>query len=125
MVGLEEDNLRQQILIFLKDFKELMGQGHYYVKEHLKNIHSLRDLGLTTRLRDEIILSVSLQDYSSGPHLDMLKPGDYWVFGKVLDGVEIYIKLKIVTYNDGNDRAICISFHPSEHPLKYPFRPAK
>jgi hypothetical protein len=39
-----------------------------------------------------------------------------------LDVIEIYIKLKIVSYNNGNERAVCFSFHPSEHPLKYPFR---
>jgi hypothetical protein len=39
MEGLSEDELRGQVLSFLKDFKELMGQGHYYVKEHFKNIH--------------------------------------------------------------------------------------
>jgi len=122
MEGLSEDELRGQVLSFLKDFKELMGQGHYYVKEHFKNIQTLMDLGLTTRLRDEFILSIALEDYSSGPNPDELNPGYFWVFGKGLDSTEIYIKLKIVIYNNGNEQAVCISFHPLEHPLKYPFR---
>jgi hypothetical protein len=117
-----EDELKRHILNFLKDFKELMGQGHYIVKGHYKNIQTLKDLGITARLRDELILSISLGDYSSGPNPDELNPGHFWVFGKVLDNTEIYIKLKIITYSTGNDRAVCISFHPSEYPLKYPFR---
>lgn len=122
MEDVTEEELRRQILIFLKDFKELMGQGHYFIKNHYKNVQALRDLGINARLRDETILSVAIEDYSSGPNPDEYHPGFYWVFGKNLDVVEIYIKLKIVTYNNGDERAICISFHPSEHPLKYPFR---
>jgi hypothetical protein len=125
MAGLNENELRSHILNFLMDFKELMGQGRYFVKGHLKNIQTLKNLGITARIRDEFIYSIALEDYSSGPNTDALNPGDYWVFGKDLDGVEIYIKLKIVTYNTGNEKAICISFHPSESPLKYPFRPGK
>ena len=123
MEGFSEEELRRQILNFLKDFKELMGQGHgyYLVKEHQKNVQALRDLGITARIRDEIILSVAMEDYSSGPNPDEYHPGDYWIFGKNIDAVEIYIKLKIVTYNNGNERAVCYSFHPSEHPLNYPF----
>lgn len=122
MKGFSEEELRFHILNFLKDFKELMGQGHYYVKEHHKNIQALRDLGINARLRDELILSVAMDDYSSGPNPDEYHPGYYWVFGKNLDNVEIYIKLKIVSLNNGNEKAVCLSFHPSEHPLKYPFR---
>ncbi|MEL7636880.1 MAG: hypothetical protein AAGU03_03885 [Anaerolineaceae bacterium] len=122
MEGFSEGELRRQILNLLKDFKELMGQGHYYVKEHHKNIQALRDLGINARLRDELILSIAMDDYSSGPNPDEYHPGYFWVFGKNLDAVEIYIKLKIVSYYGGNERAVCLSFHPSEHPLKHPFR---
>jgi len=122
MEGFSEEELRRQMHNFLKDFKELMGQGHYFVKEHHKNMLALVDLGITARLRDEIILSVAMEDYSSGPNPDEYQPGYYWIFGKNLDAVEIYIKLKIGSYNNGNERAVCFSFHSSEHPLKYPFR---
>jgi hypothetical protein len=117
-----EAELRRHILIFLKDFKELMGQGRYFVKDHHKNIQTLKDLDITTRIRDNLILSTALNDYSSGPNPDEYQPGDYWVFGKDLNGVEIYIKLKIVTRHNGDEKAVCISFHPSEHPLRYPLR---
>ncbi|MDO9086153.1 MAG: hypothetical protein Q7U53_08100 [Anaerolineaceae bacterium] len=117
-----EEELRRQILNFLKDFKELMGQGSYYVKGHLKNLNTLIELGITSRQRDELILSVALENYSSGPIQDVMHPGNYWVFGKKVNTKEIYIKLKIITFNNGTERAVCISFHPSEYPLKYPLR---
>jgi len=117
-----DPELRRQIIDFLKDFKELMGQGCYYVKNHLKNLEALGDLGINLRQRDEAILSLSLEDYSSGPTPDEYKPGFYWVFGKWLGEVEVYIKLKLVTFNHRNERAVCISFHRSEWALNYPLK---
>jgi len=122
MESFSEEELWRYILSFLMDFRELMGQGRYFVKGHHKNIQSLIDLGINARIRDEIILSVALEDYFSGPNPDDYHPGYYWVFGKYLGAIEIYIKLKIVSYDNGNEKAICISFHPTELPLKYPFR---
>lgn len=117
-----KEGLHHYILPFLNEFKALMERGHYFVKCHHKNIQALINLGINSRLRDEIILSLTLKDYSSGPIKDEYKPGNLWVFGKNLESTEIYIKLKIVTDEQGNDQAVCYSFHPSEHPLRYPFR---
>ncbi len=122
MEGLSDDELTNQIRDFLSDFKELMGVGCYYVKDHFKNLQTLIELGLTKRQRDEIILAISLADYASGPNPDQYTPGYYWVFGKEMNGTEIYIKLKLVTFKNGNEKAVCISFHPSEFPMNYPFR---
>ena len=120
MANLSQDELRLQINYFLKDFKELVYQGQYSVKGHLKNIEALSQLGLTSRQRDECILSLSLSDYCQGPVTDTMHAGHYWVFGKFINNIEIYIKLKVITYNNGNETAVCISFHPSESPLSYP-----
>ena len=122
MEGMTDDELHGHILAFLKDFKELMGQGHYMVMNHYKNIQTLNDLGITARIRDGFILSLSLGHYCCGPCPDELRPGHYWVFGKNLGEIEIYIKLKIVTFPNGNERGVCISFHPSEYPLNFPFQ---
>jgi hypothetical protein len=121
----QSEELKSQIKRFLFEFKQLMYQGPetYYVKNHLKNIQTLADLGITVRERDNIIRSLELCDYSSGPVIDENHPEScYWVFGKDISSVEIYIKLKIYTNKFGDDKAICISFHPSEYPMKYPFR---
>lgn len=117
-----EAELRHQVLFFLNEFKDLIGQGRYYIKDHLKNREALITLGITGRIRDEIIQSMAVDDYSSGPTADILHPGHYWAFGKCVNSIEIYIKLKIVTQSSGDEKAICLSFHPSEHPLRYPFR---
>jgi len=123
MTGLSEDELRWQIDNFLKDFKALMAEGAFYFKHHLKTLMTLKDLEITEQQAQEAIKSLTLADFSRGPLPDQLHPGEYWEFGKDLAGGEIYIKLKIVTRPNGNEKAVCISFHPSEHPMKYRFRP--
>jgi len=42
-----------------------------------------------------------------------------WVFGKMVRGTEVYIKITMGTFNNS---VICISFHLAEHPLKYPLK---
>jgi len=122
MGEMSEDELRLLILDFLRDFKELMGAGAYLVKDHLKNLQTLKYLRITTRMRDDIILSIRLEDYSAGPKTDQLHSGEYWEFGKEMDGEEIYIKLKIIPFSHGNEKALCLSFHIAERPLNYRFR---
>ena len=81
--------------------------------DRVKNRELLVDFGLTKKQREEIILGLSVLDYSSGPTRDEYKPGQYWVFGKYVEGIEIYIKLKIAG-PPGDEYPICFSFHKSE-----------
>jgi len=113
-----------EVIRFLRDFKALMQEGRYSIKKHYKNLQTLIDLGITYRMRDETLLALKVCDYSSGPNNDEYGKADYWIFGKVIDNVEIYIKLQIFTYSDGNERAVCISFHTAEYALGYPFKTA-
>lgn len=116
-----KDELRKFVRQFLDEFKVLIYGNKLSITDRLKNRDALLELGFTDKQRKEIILSLSVLDYSSGPIKDNLKAGIYWIFGKKIDGVEVYIKLKIVEYDD-EDYAVCFSFHKSESPLKYPFK---
>ena len=113
--------LENYVRQFLYEFKSLILEKKLIVKGHVKNMESLFELGLTTKQREEIILALSVLDYCAGPIKDELKAGHMWVFGKYIEGVEIYIKLKIAG-PPGNEHPICISFHKSEYPLNYPFK---
>lgn len=115
------EDLRILIRGFLKDFKGSMAENKYEVKgNHKKNLDTLIQLGITTLQRDDIIRQLIVEDYCSGPSEDEYKPKDsLWVFGKVIEENEIYIKLKI---DLEHDKAICISFHISEFPMKYPLK---
>ena len=116
-----ENELLKCVRQFLSEFKDVIYANGLRIIERLKNKDALLELGLTSNQRKEIILSLSVLDYNSGPIKDIYKSGDFWVFGKTIDGAEIYIKLKIVEQDD-EDYAICLSFHKSEHPLRYPLK---
>lgn len=120
MAEISEDELRKFVRQFLEEFKALIYEKGLQVQNRQINKQHLLELGLTAKQREEIVLSLSVLDYSSGPIKDEYKPGDYWVFGKHVDGVEVYIKLKIAGYR-GTEHAVCFSFHKSAHPLSYPF----
>lgn len=115
------EDLRILIRGFLKDFKGSMAENKYEVKgNHKKNLDTLIQLGITTIQRDDVIRQLKVEDYCSGPFEDEYKPKDsLWVFGKTIDEHEIYIKLKI---DLNRNQAICLSFHISEYPMRYPFK---
>lgn len=112
----------RDVINFLKDFKVLIQEGRYVIKRHYKNRQTLTDLGITEKLRVETLLALKANDYSSGPNSDEYGKADYWIFGKEISNVEIYIKLQIITYSNGNEQAVCISFHTAEGSLIYPFK---
>jgi hypothetical protein len=116
-----EAELERYVRQFLYEFKALILERGLFMKDRVKNKESLVDLGLTKKQREEIILDLSVLDYSAGPIKDELKAGDMWVFGKHIEGVEIYIKLKLAG-PPGNEYPICLSFHKSERQLNYPFK---
>jgi len=120
MAEISEDELGKFVRQFLEEFKALMYEKGLLVQDRQINKQHLLELGLTAKQREEIVLSLSVLDYSSGPIKDEYKPGDYWVFGKHIDSTEVYIKLKIAGH-PGTEHAVCFSFHKSEYPLSYPY----
>ena len=82
---------------------------------------TLVQLGLTKANLEEILLRLSVMDYCQGPEPDRDRPGNLWIFGREIEGHEVYIKLK-VTQAGGGQIAKCISFHIARHPLEYPHR---
>jgi len=67
------------------------------------------------------ILALSVMDYCSGPMKDPEMGGDVWVFGRNIEGKEIYIKLKLI--GDHRDQGVAVlSFHPAERTLAYYFK---
>jgi len=77
-------------------------------------------LGITAKIRKEEILSLSVENYHQGPEPDRDKPGEIWIFGKKVNDKEVYIKLKIAQV-DGVKIAKCLSFHPNEFSMSYPY----
>ena len=69
----------------------------------------------------ETMLGLSVEDYCAGPCKDKDQPGDVWIFGKIIENKNIYIKMKLASF--GPLRVVrIISFHFAKDPLDYPFR---
>lgn len=85
-----------------------------------KNAQSLLELEITPMMRRELIEALRVEDFSEGPLDDRLYGvGSMWVFGKTYRKVEIYIKISMGV---PGGQVICISFHPAEYPIRYPFK---
>lgn len=112
---------KQSVEVFLKELMvKIEFFGIMYLDERGKNQQALHELEITPAKRKEIILSLKADDYSQGP-LPELMHGllPMWVFGKQVKGIEVYIK---VSMGIKNNSAVCISFHPADYPLNYPFK---
>ena len=112
---------RAQVERFLTTFKEIASsEGNWYLAP--RNYNHLSELSLTEAGAKKEILDLSLSDYCKGPEADdnWLERGNVFVFGKEINGTEIYIKLKIA-YIGKQKIAKCLSFHAAEKRLEYPF----
>jgi hypothetical protein len=109
----------RQIRDFLREFKCIAAKNGIYVISRDKNQQALAELGLTSKNRFDIIMTLSVADYCMGLEPDRDKAGCIWEFGRIVEGRLVYIKLEIAG-TDGGDIARCISFHAAEFPLSFP-----
>ena len=107
-----------QITLFLMLFKECATHTFSFVERH-KCLDTLARLGMTIPQAKSEIMSLTYEDYCKGPELDTERGGDFWTFGKVINGEVIFIRLKVVF--DFN-LAKCQSFHIAERPIEYPYK---
>ena len=79
------------------------------------------EYGITSKYICEKLLELNLSNYSfTDEDRDTSKPGEIWVFGQMFqikekNYLKIYIKLKL------REKVICLSFHPKEFDLRYPY----
>ncbi|WP_026836965.1 type II toxin-antitoxin system MqsR family toxin [Gillisia sp. JM1] len=113
---------KREVDLFLKRLKQIIKIWDVFILDSRpkNSIKDLVSLGITANRRKEVILELELIDYCKGPLSETQFNGEnMWVFGKIVKGVEIYIKLTII---EDTNKAICISFHKAEHPMNFPFK---
>lgn len=93
----------------------------YLVTSRQKNMDTVSDLCLTMADIEAQLLSLAEGDYCGGPLKDQKAPGDLWVFGKRVQGREVYIKLRL-SGDEKRPTVTVLSFHFAESPLKYLFK---
>ncbi|MBK9059813.1 MAG: type II toxin-antitoxin system MqsR family toxin [Flavobacteriales bacterium] len=76
-------------------------------------------MGIVPNMRKAVLNELTMKDFSEGPMKDALNSGpDLWVFGKEVKEHEVYIKVTLGMQKEGP--VLCISFHPSKQPTKFP-----
>jgi hypothetical protein len=110
-----------EIKAFLRDFHLKMDIWGVIVRDDRgKNTQTLLDLEITKDYRNKVLKELDIEDYSEGPLEEKLYGGaDMWVFGKLVKGKEIYIK---ITMGVSGSKVICISFHTAEYKMNYPYK---
>jgi len=110
----------QEVRDFLLHFKIAMTQHRGSIFEYRdKNLASLAKLGMLLGDAQEIIRSLTPEDYCQGPLDDNRGgPHKWWVFGPVREGVQFYIKLALISPK----QVRCKSFHEAEAPLERPYQ---
>lgn len=113
----------QEVKIFLSEFKVKMDIYSVVFRDDRtvkKNTAALLALDLLPMERKEILKRLEVDDYCQGPTDDALyQMSPMWVFGKEVKGKEIYIKISV---GQESLPVLCISFHPAEFPMNYPFK---
>lgn len=112
---------KAEVQHFLDDFHAKLGVFGIVFEDREKNMQALLDLEITGRERLEHIKKLKAEDYFAGPTKDTneISRPDYWEFGKVVKGKEVYIKINM---GFANKQVICISFHIAEREIKYSFK---
>jgi len=112
---------KEEVRRFLADFKTKMKVFEIiYRDDRGKNTKALLDYEISRTKRREVIENLLVENYSEGPNDDKLYGiATMWIFGVEVKGIEFYIK---ISYGRENESVICISFHPSEKPMAYPFK---
>lgn len=103
------------IASYLTEVKKLLSAGKYVFVPRRKNMQALAQHGLTIADAKNEILGLVVGDYYKGPKqdFDLNRPGDIWEFKKHIDGMQFYVKVKIVQEN-GADILKCLAFHEDD-----------
>ena len=106
---------------FLLDFKaKLSLWGLLMRSDRVKNLKTLIALEFQVEDVKKELRELSVLHFSEGPLSDILyKSADMWVFGKMIQGKEVYIKVSMGQYGE---KVLCISFHFSDYEMKYPYK---
>ncbi len=105
---------KQEVEQFLSQFNIKFDIWGIFYLDRDKNAEALKALGITPKARDEIVRQLNSDDYVETLPADFFN--EMWVFGRDMDGTELYIKIAL---GQPNSKTICISFHVAEHPIKY------
>ena len=106
---------------FISKLEKILNKpGSFQLIPRKKNLDAIYKMGLSIDTVKEYIKNLTRENYCEGPKKDENDnfSGKVWIFGKKIDGVIFYIKLKIKK----DSLLCCLSFHDAKYNMKFPFR---
>ena len=112
---------REEIDEFLRRLVQKIRVFGIVFRSRDKNLQTLADLGITALQREKFLTGLNYKNYSTGPNKDNYDPAkpDYYEFGVIINGEEVYIKISPGIENKPAD---CMSFHIAGYKMSYPFQ---
>lgn len=86
-----------------------------------ENEECVTSLGITKEEVRDTIVGLGVEDYVAGALDDKDFPGELWVFGKIIEGKSIYIKIKLTVIGDKKVIRV-VSFHFATWGLYFPYK---
>ncbi len=115
---------------FLRELKDILAWEGFSIDRNLLIVKSrkdkarystpftLMDLGYDTYDIVDRLRELSVKEYAETlVDRDDSKPPLLFVFGKEINGKQVYIKLKV----KAKRRILCLSFHYAEHRMEHPY----
>jgi len=110
---------RWKVTLFLFQFKGF-AQNLFSFYPRQESLNTMTRLGITIPQAKNEILGLTYEDYYRGPIPDKDHKGEeFWEFGKIICGEEIFIKLKTISKHSV---AVCFSFHIPDETIEYPYK---
>lgn len=115
---------RDEVEAFLANLRDSITAEPKRIR-HLDRLETrafLLDQGLNERNLFDLLTDLQVSEYSHGPELDDKgRPGEIWIFGINLNGIEVYVK--IVQLTPPPEKGVthfCLSFHEARYPMSFP-----
>ena len=117
---------RKEVINFLNQIREticnpIKGCDGWTLVPRKENKACITALGFNLSDIATTILSLITEDYCKGPDTDRGQKGKVWIFGKSINGKEVYIKIKLASLSRLKMVRV-ISFHFSHQTMVYPFK---
>lgn len=109
-----------KVKLFISSFKKAVEQNEIQYELKRKSTLYLRELGWTAKeMLSHVCADLSVNTYSTGPTLHHNGSGhNVMVFGIFCKHQLLYVKL---SYGE-NGGGACMSFHPNEKEMEFPYR---
>jgi len=115
---------KEEIEEFLYEVRKTSRKS-FHLRSKKENRETITELGYTQNDVINEICSLSPRDYSEGPSPEYGTSNEIWIFGRIIQGKEVYIKIKLIGMNNSGeefDTVYCLSFHFARECLNYPHK---